>query len=498
MNDKILSLLGIIVNRLTILSPDIIIVGQGIIGLSTAFNLISHDPKLNIMIIAPKSREGSGTQASGAMLGCFGEISSAVMKHDISHEKFELAYQARKLWPQWIEQVNAYLPTRQQINVQQGTLIINNCQSGNLDDQSYQCMESYLHRYHEPYENVDANDIRYLNPIPTSRPTTACYLPNENFIDSSALLNALETALENSNQCIILDGVVNEILHDGEQVKGVTLESNETYYASTVLLAAGAYSQALIDKLHIQDSMPRLFYGLGNAIEIKTRTAPCPYVIRTINRSFACGLHTVPRSNGNVYVGATNNVITEPEQGPRIGLMQFLIRCAVEQINQDWHNANIKRNIVGHRPVTIDLCPLVGETVIDGLHIASGTYRDGVHLSPLIARYMTDKLVKGHDTIPELIKPVRRPHSFHSKHTAIEEGVENYMAGAYEHDMSLPRVGWDNMMRKLLSDKVKSIYEKYNTGYVFPPDFLLMFDENDEKHIRYLELALEQKHLTTG
>ena len=54
-----------------------IIIGNGIIALTTAFRLLKKlAPTDNISIIGPKNRPGSATLAAAAMLNSFGEIES--------------------------------------------------------------------------------------------------------------------------------------------------------------------------------------------------------------------------------------------------------------------------------------------------------------------------------------------------------------------------------------------------------------------------------------
>ena len=115
-------------------------------------------------------------------------------------------------------------------------------------------------------------------------------------------------------------------------------------------------------------------------------------VIRTPNRAFACGLHCVPRGDGVLYLGATNIISERPKQQALISDVQFLLDCAVDQLNLDLHDAEIISIQVGNRPIPADGFPLIGECCIKGLWLATGTYRDGLHQSPLLARYIADCL----------------------------------------------------------------------------------------------------------
>ena len=56
------------------------------------------------------------------------------------------------------------------------------------------------------------------------------------------------------------------------------------------------------------------------------------------------------------------------------------------------------------RPLTADGYPLIGQTGLDGLHIATGTYRNGVLLAPAIAEVISAQLA-GLIPDPELAHP---------------------------------------------------------------------------------------------
>ncbi|MFB9542697.1 FAD-dependent oxidoreductase [Micromonospora sagamiensis] len=134
-------------------------------------------------------------------------------------------------------------------------------------------------------------------------------------------------------------------------------------------------------------------------------------VLRTPNRSFACGLHCVPRSDGSLYVGATNIISYEPRKYALLSDLKFLIECAMDQLHTGLDDASLQKLQVGNRPIPADGFPLFGR--LDGtanVWMATGTYRDGLHQSPLLAQQMADML-GGREAHPALrdFVPVRPP-----------------------------------------------------------------------------------------
>ncbi|GAA2325435.1 FAD-dependent oxidoreductase [Streptomyces kunmingensis] len=67
---------------------DVVVVGNGIIGLSTAFELSQRAPDLRIAVIGPAAREGAASVAAGAMLNCFGEATVSTLGDPASVAKF--------------------------------------------------------------------------------------------------------------------------------------------------------------------------------------------------------------------------------------------------------------------------------------------------------------------------------------------------------------------------------------------------------------------------
>ena len=121
--------------------------------------------------------------------------------------------------------------------------------------------------------------------------------------------------------------------------------------------------------------------------------------------------------------------------------------------------------------------------------LLTGTYRDGLHCSPLLAIFMAKTILnKNHsDNHFEIFKPERNLIQTMTQEESIEEALNHYMAGAYEHSMKLPRVGWDDMFKKLLLQKFHSLYDDLGINFGLPPDLLLMFDNNRKKHISYFK-----------
>ena len=76
--------------------------------------------------------------------------------------------------------------------------------------------------------------------------------------------------------------------------------------------------------------------------------------------------------------------------------MLALFRGAASELDVRLGDAVVESFAVGSRPVALDRRPLVGPTAIAGVHLATGTYRNGVLLAPLVAELVATGVADPH------------------------------------------------------------------------------------------------------
>ena len=117
------------------MSFDFLIVGNAILGLTTAYRLTQLAPHAKIGIIGPSHRGGSATTAAGAMLGLFGEITTTYYTDHYNKAYFALARYAQTEWPQLVAELNQQLPTKEHIAIHpNGTFVLLKAPSPEQDD----------------------------------------------------------------------------------------------------------------------------------------------------------------------------------------------------------------------------------------------------------------------------------------------------------------------------------------------------------------------------
>ncbi|MET9323301.1 FAD-dependent oxidoreductase [Streptomyces sp. NPDC003038] len=421
------------------MSVDVAVAGNGVLGLSIAVELVRRSPGLRVVVAGRASRPGAATVAAGAMLNCFGEVTDCVGRHPASRAKFALARAALDAWPDWLEGLCEGGKGRGPALVSPGTFVVLGAQATPTATRSLDAIRAAVKEYAEPHHEVEAVDIPGLQPVPHERPVRALYLEREGAVDARAVLAALEDTGRRLG-VVYLDAQVSRLLTVKGGVGGMCLEDGTDLSAGAVVVAAGAASQTLLHRV-VPDQMPPLLHGTGFAVQT-VRQAPPGFdrVIRTPTRAGACGMHLVPLGDGVEYIGATNIVLFEPPPGPRIGVTQSLLRFATDQFDTRLGMSAIQQWHYGSRPVPLDGFPLLGPAGTDGLFVATGTYRDGFHSSPLIARHLADMILNP-GTTPELLAPfapVRAPIETMTIDASIDLFVSDAIETATEYGMRLP------------------------------------------------------------
>lgn len=481
---------------------DIIIIGNGILGLSTAYQLLKKDPTIKLAIIGPQGRPGSATLAAGAMLNAYAELTNVSLLSYEGRLKFEMARKSSKLWPDWIREINDALKNKGKVELKLGTYVINNSLSGQLECENYEIILNTLKEYGEEFEEIGSKDIPGLSALEGCRPIRNLYIPQEGFIDSNSLIKALHSILSDKQNVTILDDEAIKINYEKGKITGVNTKKRGIVFSNNVLLAAGAFSQKLIDTIpEIKKFIPPIFAGVGISLLLRqNQDDPIRHVIRTPNRSGACGLHVLPRRDKKtLYIGASNNVYVHPSQQITAGISHFLLQCAIEQINQNFYKNEVINWHIGNRPASLDTFPLLGPTSIKGLWLLTGTYRDGLHQSPLLADELSNMILGIPSSLNEAFLPERAPIKTRTVQQSIEEYITHYVAASYEHGAPPPRFAQEKGYIAALRNKAECWYDALQTDYGLAPDMVFMFDftHNQEELFPHLRDYLKAYSNTT-
>ncbi|WCM92290.1 FAD-binding oxidoreductase [Acidovorax sp. NCPPB 2350] len=367
---------------------NVMVIGGGVIGLTIALELSERG--VNVINAFPRGGDTlSASRAAGAMLGAFGELSADDGPEEMEEFDFRLA--AQRYYPAWLARLREL--SGAPVSQVEGTVIIAN-NLGARDRDGIRRMHQEAALRGEPAEWIEPADVPGLKPSPVHAPALCLYLKNEHAVHSGELLDAMAQALSRRTNYRHLDTSVVRAKPEGASWS-VMLADGNTVAVDAVVLANGSRSLECLDPLLVEDAaLPALSFGKGVSCLI-SGAPTVAHTIRTPNRTFACGIHLVPRpESGCLYVGATNftGVDEEAETKVQPGELHGLFDEAIHQINTDIRTSRIEQIRVGFRPIAAFKRPLVGKTRVPNLLIATGTYRNGVLMAPLVAAMIATEL----------------------------------------------------------------------------------------------------------
>ncbi|MEO7429993.1 MAG: FAD-dependent oxidoreductase, partial [Acidimicrobiales bacterium] len=257
----------------------------------------------------------------------------------------------------------------------------------------------------------------------------AVFLADEASLDGGRLLGMLGAA----NRARPSVTVIHESAATVDRSGVVTTDHGTELVADAVVLAAGMRTAELLQASGLDALVPTLFAGRGVSIVARSPES-VPGCIRTPNRSFACGLHLVPRSDGLTYLGATNRFTTQPsaDMGPNMAELDDLITSGVRELDARLRRAEVVSMAVGHRPVAMDRLPVVGRTAEPAILLATGTWRNGFVLAPMVADLVAEE-ISGNGTVGKhpfaATRSIRPPELDEASIRRAAEGIADALLG---------------------------------------------------------------------
>jgi len=187
---------------------------------------------------------------------------------------------------------------------------------------------------------------------------------------------------------------VTEVVISGDRVNGVRLDTGEIASAGHVVLAGGSWSRQICGLP--SDVLPPVRPVKGQTLRLRTAGRP---PLRQVLRGRVRGspVYLVPRVNGEIVIGASSE-----EAGfdlrSRAGAVYELLRDA-QALCPAVSEAELAEVSTGLRPATPDNAPLIGRTVLPGLILATGHYRNGMLLAPVTADGVATVLTGGAEPV---------------------------------------------------------------------------------------------------
>ena len=349
------------------MSPDVIVVGGGLMGCSVAYRLAKDGARVLVL-----ERSIPGAEASSAAAGILGP----------SVESFEdalalqLGRRSRELHAVLAEELDELF------GVDVGfrrcgvvKLAFDEAELASLEAQS-----STLQLHGVRCERWSPEELLEEEPAANPDALGALCIAEDAQVEPRKLLSAVALGAEHDGVAFRSGSTVHSVNVEAGRVRGVQL-GDETIEVDRLVVAAGSWT-TLIPGLPLNSET--IFPVRGQMIATETR----PPVFRRV--VFGAGGYVVTRPDGRVLCGSTMERVGF-QRGITFGGMADVIHKAT-RIAPRLRDAAIEAHWSSFRPGTPDGLPLVGETRIEGLFVASGHYRNGILLAPLTAELIAEAM----------------------------------------------------------------------------------------------------------
>jgi glycine oxidase len=339
-------------------SGDALVVGGGVIGMSSAFRLARDGWR--VTLFDPTPGEGA-TWAAAGMIAPSGEISPG------EQDNYVLQRDALASWRLFAAELFEVTGETLAI-VQTGTLLV-----------GYDAGDRRLvEQFDLVADEFGASSVRvsrethesYFQGV-TPRVREGLYYPDDAWVDPDHVMSLLTRANERLGVNLVRESVSHaSTSHDHVEVT----TSTNTYRGDTGILATG--SRALPEG--VAERVAHVVRPVrGMTVRVRGLDRSDQPVLRAYVRGRSCYL--VSRPGGYCVVGASSD--EQGELGVEVGELQRLLRDALD-ILPALETAEIVETRQGLRPASKDLAPFL-EVVDHRWAWLSGHYRHGVTLAPL-------------------------------------------------------------------------------------------------------------------
>jgi glycine oxidase len=346
----------------------IVIIGAGVAGLGIGWRLAQAGADVTVL--------ERSQPASGASWAAAGMIAAAAEMDEADGAEAVFASYSNGLWPDFAAELERACGGRIGYR-QSGALIL---------AQDASALAAMQAREKPGAKVVSPAEARAIAPMLTGEFAGALSVEREAHVDNRALGQALAIAFQRAGGKLQSNEAAVRIeRRDGKAVTALT--PFHLHHADAFVIAAGAWSGLIEPELAPIVPVKGEMIALAPLAEAMP-PAPCIW---------ADGVYAVPRGR-LLLVGATveeagfDTALTRAAAS----LLRAKAQAAMPGL-KDWTEVD---HWAGLRPRAPDGLPLLGPTVVEGLFVAGGQYRNGILFTPGIARMMADLILGQGGVIP--------------------------------------------------------------------------------------------------
>jgi glycine oxidase len=360
-------------------SFDTAIIGGGVIGCSIAWRLAQAGQRVVVI-----ERGAIGQEASWAAGGMLAPLAEA----DRADAFFDLCVASRALYAEFANELRAASGIDIEYRTE-GTLYLA------LTDKDEEELEQRWQWQHAAGLNVKklkADCVRKLEPLVTDKLRWALKFPDDHQVDNRRLVKALELAAHKAGVVFQSRTEALSVEIANARVTGV-LTARERLAASTVILAAGSWSTTI--PIQAGPLQAGLLSHLAKVKPVRGQMVafemPEPRLQHVV---YARDAYLIPRLSGYVIAGSTTEDAGYDKRNTAGGIASIIQRActlaptlAAQPLVETW---------AGLRPKAGDDWPVLGtDGEVQGLIYATGHYRNGILLTPITAKVVSELVLGG-------------------------------------------------------------------------------------------------------
>jgi glycine oxidase len=356
-------------------TPDVAVVGGGIIGCLIALRLAQRGSSVTVI-----DRSMPGCEASSAAAGILG----AQMEARAPGPLLDLALASRALHPK----LSAELQDATGIDVGFNRCGVLGIALDERDELELEATARWQSARDLVVERLSGQEARLREPALGSAVRAAVELPDDAQVDARALTRACVRAAVASGVRFVIGRQVRRVIVEGGAATGVEVDS-ERLAAGAVVVAAGSWA-SLLEGARIPPTAVRPVRG--QMVALAAPSSMLRRIIAVHGRGYL-----VPRDDGTILAGSTLEDAGFEKATTVEGIGRIL--SFASNLVTWLGGARIVGFWSGLRPATADHLPLLGEVPsVRRLVLATGHFRCGILLAPITGQVIAELLATGRST----------------------------------------------------------------------------------------------------
>lgn len=360
-----------------------VIIGGGVCGLAIGWELAESG--LAVTIVERGHCGGEATHAAAGMLAAVAECEPG------EEQLLQLTRWAQQLWPSYLDRLEASSGLRPDYR-DEGILVV----ALNRDEvERLRFRHEFQTSLGLPLTWLEGHELREREPHLRQSAAAAIYSPEDHQVDNRQLAESLKQAYVNAGGRLREDCEVTSLDFSEPTHKRISLGNGEVLEAKTVVLAAGAWTRGLPGLPDAAKPPVRPLKGQSLALQMVPKSPLLAHVLWTEQ------IYCVPRRDGRLIIGATVE-----ERGFDDSITAGGIYALIEGARRALpgiEDLPLIESWSGFRPGCRDDAPVLGETPVPGLHLATGHHRNGILLAPVTGHCIAQQILTG--ALPEAARP---------------------------------------------------------------------------------------------